>query len=192
MKQKHFFLIIISITIFVGIVSCGESKLSDIDSEQSFQPVIEVINPDIAAQQFCDCSILEFNEKVSCYNSWITTYRNNNTAISQAKKMSLKMAKCSPKDAIEVLEKLMSGGKYVQDSIEVSPDNDIVTLKYASNDFCTCIALSIEEKEACLNSWVLKYRNASGSQSEGMILQKKMQECSADDAKATWKKLLEK
>jgi len=194
MKQSWFFLLLTFLVFCIGVISCGSNNVEegDVDAEISNQVTKEVINPDVAAQQFCDCSLLDPIEKASCYNNWIDVYRNNPTAISQAKQMTLDMTKCNPKDALEVVEKLMSGGYYVGDTSPVILDADVLTLTDASEDFCNCISLSVVEKESCLKNWVLKYKKASGSQSEGIVLQKEMQECSAEDAKETWKNLLEK
>lgn len=198
MKQFLYQILIIALLPLLGLYSCSSDNADESSSsigdehEMYTESSKDVINPGIAAQQFCDCSILENEDKIVCYNNWIDVYRNDNTAIAQAKQMTLEMAKCNPKEALEVVEKMMSGGYYEGEIDSVLNNENTLSLINAFAEFCDCIEFSIVEKEACLNNWVAKYKKASGSKSDGLKLQKQMQECSEEDAITTWKKLLKK
>jgi len=72
----------------LGMTSCGGAM----DTEK-------------AAKEFCECSEKEGDEKQTCYDSWIETYKGGKATEEDGAKMGEAMAACAPMDALEVLMK---------------------------------------------------------------------------------------
>lgn len=54
-----------------------------------------------------------------------------------------------------------------------------IDVEAAADDFCACAEKEGEDKTACHDEWIEKYKGARGSEEQGQELAAKMMECDA-------------
>lgn len=66
-----------------------------------------------------------------------------------------------------------------------------IDVQAAADEFCACAEKEGEEKTACHDEWVEKYKGARGTEEQGKELGEKMVECDAGSALSVLMKMAE-